>query len=545
LEFPFAIIPQKSIDQQLSILKALDQLSKCRATYNIIWFLFCDRPLSPRWQESKGQNVQHEVDAAHPVNPSKVPAHLHENNRYRWSETNGRSPKCKGEFPRPSFTSPFQSIFLRFQGWVKGIRSMKKNLFVDLNDGTSARNLQIVLDKSKKDPTLGYGCSVSVDGVLGETPQGQPEIKAEKCEVISPCPLNEGFPFVARQTYAADYVREHLHFRSRVSTFAAMLRVRHTANREIHKFLDDAGFLHIHTPILTSNDCEGAGEVFTVRPDSEECLRAMKKENVPLGEAFFDRKAFLTVSGQIHLEAMAHGLGDCYTFGPTFRAENSKSPIHLSEFYMLEAEKSFSESINDLVQLIQTMMKTVTQSVLDKCAEDVAAIHKTQEQPPTFCWLDKPFITMSYLEAINTLRDHQDRLKSEVNAAHGLAKEQELFLTQYTNSPVFVVDWPRALKPFYMKQKSVDLELVDALDFLVPTVGELVGGSVRENDYDRLKAKLPNAEALDWYLELRKYGGVPTSGFGMGFERYLQFLLGIGNIRDAIPFPRWAHNCKM
>ena len=295
---------------------------------------------------------------------------------------------------------------------------------------------------------------------------------------------------------------------------------------------------------MTSNDCEGAGETFLVKPGNQELLKTMVKPNVQLENAYFDHPTYLTVSGQLHLEAMSHGLGNVYTFGPTFRAENCKSPIHLSEFYMLEIEKVFVDSIEDLIQVTEAIIKDVTKKLLNQCEEDILTV-RNQKTLEDFNWLDKKFPIIDYKEAIRILTENQSELNSKVEYDEGISKEQELFLVKHFNGPVFVIDWPIKIKSFYMREKKNEPGFVEALDLLVPHVGELIGGSVREDDYNKLKSKLPKVEALNWYLDLRKYGSVTTAGFGMGFERYLQWMLNVHNIKDVIPFPRWAHNCTM
>lgn len=436
---------------------------------------------------------------------------------------------------------------LNVKGWVKSVRKLKEHAFLEINDGSCNKNLQLVVDKAQLNGAA-YGSSVDASGTLGVTPKNQLELKVERLQEFGKCPLSEGYPFYPKKSYPPDYVRNHLHLRPQVSSLASTLRVRHHATKCFNDYLDREGFFQIHTPIITSNDCEGAGEAFLVRPASADLLKQMAKKDVPLDRAYFDRQAYLTVSGQLHLEAMSHGLGKVYTFGPTFRAENSKSPIHLSEFYMLELEEAFMETLEDLTNRIESMIKHVTKSLLDVASEDLAAVRKLTDDSTleeSFSWLDKPYPRITFKEAIHVLEQNRSKLKSAVRPEEGINKEQELFLVSHFQCPLFVIDWPKAIKSFYMRENRTEPALVDALDFLVPHVGELVGGSVRENDYDRLKARLPDQEALRWYLELRKFGSVPTAGFGLGLERYLCWVLNVHNIRDVIPFPRWAHNCSM
>lgn len=275
----------------------------------------------------------------------------------------------------------------------------------------------------------------------------------------------------------------------------------------------------------------------------------MKRNETDKDESiYFNHKVFLTVSGQLQLEAMAHGLSKVYTFGPTFRAENSKSSIHLSEFHMLELEESFIESLDDVIRTITKMFKNVSREFFDKSSDDCMRINKSNKEfslDEHTSWLEKQFPVLTYNEAYEIIDKNKETFKNPPSFEGGLSKEQELFLAAYCEGPCFVIDWPKDQKSFYMRQKKDNPEIVEALDFIVPWVGEVAGGSVREDNYDLLKAKMSSTDSLKWYLDLRKYGSVTTGGFGLGFERYLQFLLNISNIKDVIPCPRWAHNCKM
>lgn len=436
---------------------------------------------------------------------------------------------------------------VKVQGWIKTNRNMKELLFCDINDGSTGENLQLVCKKTEKSK-LSFGSSIEATGKLAETPRGQLEVHVENVRVIGDCPA-EGYPYVARTSYAPEYIRENLHFRSRISAFNAMARCRHELTNITNNYLHREGFIQIHTPILSSNDCEGAGEVFTVRPDSDALIKVMRKDDKAQNdEVFFDRKVFLTVSGQLHLEAMCHGIRKVYTLGPTFRAENSKSAVHLSEFYMLELEEAFIESLDDVIGTISKYFKSVTKEFLDRSLDDVMKINRLSKNfniEERFNWLDKEFKVLTYDEAFNIIGENKDKFKTAVDFNLGLSKEQEIFLTNYCQVPCFVIDWPKEQKSFYMRQKKSNLNIVEALDFLIPQIGEVAGGSVREDDYERLKAKMSGEESLKWYLDLRKYGSVTTGGFGLGFDRYLQYLLNIHSIKDVIPFPRWAHNCSM
>ncbi|XP_058449832.1 probable asparagine--tRNA ligase, mitochondrial [Malaya genurostris] len=436
---------------------------------------------------------------------------------------------------------------IQLKGWVKTIRKMKDNVFLDLNDGSCATNFQLALSKSLLRETA-YGSSVDVCGTLERTAKNQQELKVDKLRELGKCPLSEGYPFYPKKSYAPDYIRNYLHLRPQNSTISSTLRVRHHAVKCFTNHLEKEGFFQMHTPIITSNDCEGAGEAFLVKPASRQLLQMISKKDVPLEERYFDGPSFLTVSGQLHLEALAHGLGKVYSFGPTFRAENCKSPIHLSEFYMLELEEAFLDSLEELSNRIESLVKSATKSLLDVAVEDVALVREkstTFTIEESFAWLEKPFPRISFREAINVLQQNKSKLKGTIQPENGINKEQELFLVHHFQSPVFVLSWPKLIKSFYMRECEHDSDLVDALDFLVPHVGELAGGSIRENNYSKLEARLPDHDSLRWYLELRKFGSITTGGFGLGLERYLSWVLNVHNVKDVIAFPRWAHNCAM
>lgn len=420
---------------------------------------------------------------------------------------------------------------------------MKENLFVDVNDGSCCNNVQVVISKETI-KSVNFGASIEAQGVVALTPREQLEVKATNFKVLGDCPPLDGFPFAARHSYPPEYIREHLQFRSRVSSFNSMLRVRNCAQLIINQFLNEENFICIDTPILTANDCEGGGETFSIRPDSVQLLKEMQKEGVALEDSFFDRKIFLTVSGQLHLEAMAHGAGDCYTFGPTFRAENAKSPVHLSEFYMLEVEQCFVPDLSSHLQFVGKFINEVTGQVMARCPADIANCQKQNKgKEVDLSWVGKEIPVLSYREAAAVLEQHRDQLKVPFDFVEGLAKDHELFLCRHLRGPVFVVDWPSEMKPFYMRQNPENPSLTDAYDLLVPNIGELIGGSMREDSYEKLMQKIP--EGLEWYSDLRKYGGITTAGFGLGFERFLQMILNVHNIRDVIPYPRYPHSCTV
>ncbi|XP_071452535.1 asparaginyl-tRNA synthetase [Hetaerina americana] len=443
---------------------------------------------------------------------------------------------------------------VRVKGWVKALRVMKNNIFFDVSDGSSVGKLQVVLSHSEKPTDLSVGSSVKVEGVTNVNPHNnaQPELIASVVDVIGSCDIQNGYPFAPRKTYSPDYIRQFLHLRPRTESFASLLRIRNAASIAVHSYMNSKGFILIHPPMLTSNDCEGAGEVFQVTAYNDNLVTEMLKDGLPEDEAYFDGKAFLTVSGQLHAECVARSISKVYTFGPTFRAENSRSRLHLSEFYMIEPEIAFVESLDDVLLLMEDFLKTIVTSLLNTEAEDIGFLYRNSNMKSTEYLarvLDSPFGILTYDEAFDVICKNVHEFKTRPRKDDGLNKEQELFLVKNNGGcPVFVINWPKEMKPFYMKELVGNSSMVSAVDLLVPRVGELCGGSLRETDPNIIAERLKLMhleEQLQWYTDLRRFGNVPTGGFGMGFERFLQMLLPVENIKDVIPFPRWPHNCRM
>ncbi|XP_054979041.1 probable asparagine--tRNA ligase, mitochondrial [Sorex araneus] len=434
---------------------------------------------------------------------------------------------------------------VKVQGWIRSVRSQKEVLFLHVNDGSSLENLQVVADSSFASRELAFGSSVEVHGQLVQSPSKKQnvELKAEKIEVVGNCDAKT-FPFKYKERYPLEYLRQFPHLRCRTNALGAILRVRSEATAAIHSFFKESGFVHIHTPIITSNDCEGAGELFQVEPSS--------KMQVP-EENFFNVPAFLTVSGQLHLEVMSGAFTQVFTFGPTFRAENSQSRRHLAEFYMVEAEISFVESLQDLMQVMEGLFKTATMTVLSKCPEDVELCHRfiaPGQKDRLEHMLKNNFLIISYTEAVEILKRASQDFTFPPKWGADLHTEHEKYLVKHCGDvPVFVVNYPLTLKPFYMRDNGDGPPpTVAAVDLLVPGVGELFGGSLREERPHFLEqqlARLGLTETYQWYLDLRRFGSVPHGGFGMGFERYLQCILGVDNIKDVIPFPRFTHSCLL
>ncbi|MBN1525708.1 MAG: asparagine--tRNA ligase [Spirochaetales bacterium] len=433
-------------------------------------------------------------------------------------------------------------------GWIRSFRDSKAVCFIALNDGSCLSNLQIVIDRDKVDLTniisdLTTGASVAVTGQLVASPKPeQPvELDAQTVQVLGPSP-SETYP-LQKKRHSFEFLREIAHLRPRTNTFSAVMRVRNALSFAIHHYFQEHGFLYIQTPIITASDCEGAGEMFQVTTLP---LDNIPKENnsIDFSKDFFGKKASLTVSGQLEGEIMALALGNIYTFGPTFRAEHSNTSRHLAEFWMVEPEMAFCD-INGDMDIAEEFLKYIISHVLENCEEDMAFFDK---------WVDpgklevlqqivkSSFTRITYTQAIEELLKSKEKFEFKVEWGIDLQSEHEKFLTEKVyNNPVIITDYPKQIKAFYMKQND-DGKTVRAMDILVPRIGEIIGGSEREDRLDVLTARLKDqnlpVEEYWWYLELRKYGSAPHAGFGLGFERMVQFVTGMQNIRDVIPFPR-------
>ncbi|MCH7990356.1 MAG: asparagine--tRNA ligase [Planctomycetes bacterium] len=441
------------------------------------------------------------------------------------------------------------------KGWVRTRRDSKQGFsFVELNDGSCMKNLQVVIDGSVPgyDETIKHvstGSSISVNGELKESPgKGQRiELHASSLQLLGKADP-ETFP-LQKKRHSFEFLREIAHLRPRTNTFGAIARVRNAVSASIHNFFQSRGFLYIHTPIITTSDCEGAGEMFQVTTLDLARLAQLQTE-VDFTQDFFGKRASLTVSGQLEAEIFATSLGDCYTFGPTFRAENSNTTRHLSEFWMIEPEMPFYE-LDDNMQLAEEFIQTIIRDVLENCAEDMEffnlRIDKTVLETLNNI-LDHQFIRLPYTEAIEVLKNSGQDFEYPVDWGKDLQSEHERFLTeQHFKQPVILFDYPRSIKPFYMRCND-DGKTVRAMDVLVPRVGEIIGGSQREERLDVLTERLTecNLDPEDywWYLDLRRYGTVPHSGFGLGLDRTIQLVTGMTNIRDVVPFPRTPKNAE-
>jgi asparaginyl-tRNA synthetase len=439
------------------------------------------------------------------------------------------------------------------QGWVRTRRDSKGGFsFLELNDGSSQGNVQVIADGKLANyeseiKHLITGASVTVEGEIKESPaKGQATEVHAGSIVVHGWADAETYP-LQKKGHSFEFLRTIAHLRPRTNTFGAIARLRNQVSRTIHEFFQENGFLYIHAPIITASDCEGAGEMFRVT--------TLKLDKVPRGERgdwcnvdfaqdFFGRPAYLTVSGQLNAEAFACGLGKVYTFGPTFRAENSNTSRHLAEFWMVEPEMAFFE-LADNMTLAEAFLKRIFRDVLEKCAEDMQFFQERIDKT-VIGTLERivasDFERLPYTEAIERLEKSGRSFEFPVAWGKDLQAEHERYLTEEVfQRPVILFDYPRTIKPFYMRVND-DGKTVRAMDVLVPGVGEIIGGSQREERLDVLEARMKeqglDPQAYWWYLDLRRYGTVPHSGFGLGLERVLQFTSGMGNIRDVIPFPR-------
>uniref|UniRef100_A0A7D9NKU1 asparagine--tRNA ligase n=1 Tax=Xenopus tropicalis TaxID=8364 RepID=A0A7D9NKU1_XENTR len=399
-------------------------------------------------------------------------------------------------------------------GWVRSVRAQKEVLFLHINDGSSMENLQIVAD------SVSFGSSVEVQGMLVKSlhKKQNVELKAEGIRIIGPCDSVD-FPFKLKERHSPEYVRQFPHLRCRTPTFSSLLRIRSEATAAIQEFFK---VFVCDLTIFAANKSPAAGEE----------------------SSFFGVPAFLTVSGQLHLEVMSGAFSRVFTFGPTFRAENSQSRRHLAEFYMVEAEISFTESLEDIMQVMESLFKTTTATLLARCPDDINFFSKYVSPG------QKVSLVMSYTEAINILKKAKCPFQYKPEWGCDLQTEHEKYLVKHCGEvPVFVINYPLELKPFYARDnEDGPQQTAAAVDLLVPGIGELFGGSLREERPQLLQQRLDRLGLKDtyqWYLDLRQFGSVPHGGFGMGFERYLQCILGVENIKDVIPFPRFSHSCLL
>ncbi len=433
-------------------------------------------------------------------------------------------------------------------GWARTIRDSKALGFIDLNDGSCFKGVQVVFEDGKVEnykeiAKLNVGTALRVTGTLTLTPEAKQPFEIHAQEIAVEGPSTPDYP-LQKKRHSMEFLRTIAHLRPRTNTFSAAFRVRSAAAFAIHQFFHSRGFVYVHTPLITGSDCEGAGEMFTVTTLDPENLPRMADGAVDYSQDFFQKHTSLTVSGQLEGECMAMAFGKIYTFGPTFRAEKSYTPRHAAEFWMIEPEIAFAD-LQDDMDLARDMIKYIIQYVMDTCPDDLdffnTYVDKGLKERLQHV-VSSDFGCVTYTEAVEILKKNNDAFEYKVEWGCDLQTEHEKYLTeQVFGKPVFVTDYPKEIKAFYMRLND-DGKTVAAVDLLVPGIGEIIGGSQREERMDVLLARLKelglNEEDYWWYLDLRRYGGAKHAGFGLGFERMVMYLTGISNIRDVLPFPR-------
>ena len=439
-------------------------------------------------------------------------------------------------------------------GWVRSIRDSKAFGFIVINDGTFFTPLQVVyhddMENFEEISKLNVGAAVVVTGTLVATPQAKQPFEIQAKTVTVEGASAPDYP-LQKKRHSFEYLRTIAHLRPRTNTFQAVFRVRSLTAYALHKFFQERGFVYVHTPIITGSDCEGAGEMFRVTTMDMENVPKTENGAVDYTQDFFGKETSLTVSGQLNAETYAQAFGNVYTFGPTFRAENSNTTRHAAEFWMLEPEMAFAD-LEDDMDLAEDMLKYVINYVMENAPEEMNFFNSFVDKG----LIDRltnvatsEFARITYTDAIEILKKHNDKFEFKVSWGIDLQTEHERYLTEEVyKRPVFVTDYPKDIKAFYMKQNQ-DGKTVAAVDCLVPGIGEIIGGSQREDDYEKLATRMEElgmkTEDYGFYMDLRKYGSTRHAGFGLGFERCIMYLTGMGNIRDVVPFPRTVNNCEL
>lgn len=443
---------------------------------------------------------------------------------------------------------------ITLKAWVKTVRKQKSFTFIEINDGSSLSNLQIVVDSKTPDyqnliEKISTGCSICVKGKLIKSPgkNQSVEMQTQQLSILGECDP-ESYP-LQKKRHSFEFLRTIAHLRPRTNTLGAVARIRSTLSHATHDFFKKKDFIYLHTPIITASDCEGAGELFRVTTLNGSSSKT-KEDSKDYSKDFFEKPAYLTVSGQLNAEIYACALSNVYTFGPTFRAENSNTSRHLAEFWMIEPEMAFANLEDDMC-LAEEYLKSIVKKTLDESHEDLELFNKFIDKS---CLqrleklISEDFARIEYTQAIDILKKANKKFEFTPQWGHDLQSEHERFLAEeHFKKPVIVYNYPKEIKAFYMRENE-DQKTVAAMDILVPKIGELVGGSQREERLDVLENKLKDNKLpiknYWWYLDLRRYGSVPHAGFGLGFERLVQFVTGMDNIRDVIPFPRYPGNAE-
>ncbi len=445
----------------------------------------------------------------------------------------------------------YQKKEVTIMGWVRTNRAQAQFGFLNVNDGTFFENLQVVYDQKlpnfEEISKFRVGVSVSITGTIILTPSmKQPlELHATSVELLGDCP--ETYPIQPKR-HTREFLREVAHLRPRTNLFSAVFRIRSVAAMAIHTYFQDRGYLYVHTPLITCADCEGSDQMFKITTLDFNHL-PMTKDGVDFSKDLFGKQSFITGSGQLQGETFAMAFSDIYTFGPTFRTENSNTKTHANEFWMIEPEMAFCD-LNELMDIEEEMLKFVVRYVVEHCPEEIQFCDQFVDKglkKKIDNLLDSSFVRISHHEVIDLLKKAPVKWEFEPDYDEDIAKEHEKYITEYFNGPVFITNWPKDIKAYYMKLNP-DGKTVAAVDLVVPQAGELMGGSQREENLDKLLQRMEemhvDKEGIDWYLDTRRYGGCVHSGFGMGFERLIMYLTGIENIRDVIPFPRTPKNCE-
>ena len=443
---------------------------------------------------------------------------------------------------------------VKLGGWIRSIRGSKHFGFLVLHDGTFFKPIQVVYEEKlanfQEISKMNVGAAVIVEGILVPTPQAKQPFEIQATSVTLEGASAPDYP-LQKKCHSLEYLRTISHLRPRTNTFQAVFRIRSMAAYAIHQFFQERGFVYVHTPLITASDCEGAGEMFQVTTLDLNNIPKDKEEKVDFTQDFFGKPTNLTVSGQLNAETFAQAFRNTYTFGPTFRAENSNTARHAAEFWMIEPEMAFAD-LKDDMEVAEAMLKYVISYVMENAPEEMDFLNQFVDKglkDRLNHVLNAEFGHVTYTEAVEILEKHNDEFEYKVSWGTDLQTEHERYLTEEVfKRPVFVTDYPKEIKAFYMKLNQ-DGKTVAAMDCLVPGIGEIIGGSQREDDYDLLRKRMEEVgldeENYQFYLDLRKYGSTHHSGFGLGFERCVMYLTGISNIRDAIPFPRTVNNCEL
>ena len=443
---------------------------------------------------------------------------------------------------------------VKLGGWIRSIRGSKHFGFLVLHDGTFFKPIQVVYEEKLSNfqeiSKMNVGAAVIVEGILVPTPQAKQPFEIQATSVTLEGASAPDYP-LQKKRHSLEYLRTISHLRPRTNTFQAVFRIRSMAAYAIHQFFQERGFVYVHTPLITASDCEGAGEMFQVTTLDLNNIPKDKEDKVDFTQDFFGKPTNLTVSGQLNAETFAQAFRNTYTFGPTFRAENSNTARHAAEFWMIEPEMAFAD-LKDDMEVAEAMLKYVISYVMENAPEEMDFLNQFVDKglkDRLNHVLNSEFGHVTYTEAVEILEKHNDKFEYKVSWGTDLQTEHERYLTEEVfKRPVFVTDYPKEIKAFYMKLNS-DGKTVAAMDCLVPGIGEIIGGSQREDDYELLRKRMEEVgldeENYQFYLDLRKYGSTHHSGFGLGFERCVMYLTGISNIRDAIPFPRTVNNCEL